>query len=58
MAPSFFVYMFAGLLGGVIGIYTGRSWQKETSEEQMKNLKAEVNWYRRNTVFKWPGRGE
>lgn len=53
---NFFVYMFAGLLGAVIGIYTGRSWQKETSEEQMKNLKAEVNWYRRNTVFKWPGK--
>lgn len=52
---NFFIYMFAGLLGAVIGIYTGRSWQKETSDEQMKLLKAEVNWYRKNSRFTWPG---
>lgn len=56
MAPSFFVYMFGGLLGMLVGIFIGRSWQKETSDEQMKILKAEVNWYRRESAFKWPGR--
>uniref|UniRef100_UPI0035A16C43 hypothetical protein n=1 Tax=Jeotgalibaca porci TaxID=1868793 RepID=UPI0035A16C43 len=55
---SFFVYMFAASIGMFGGLYVGRIWEKETSEEKMKTLNAEVKWYRKNSAFNWPGRGE
>lgn len=56
MAPSFFVYMFGGLVGAVVGLYTGRQWEKDSSEIKLQLLKAEVEWFRKNSAFKWPGR--
>lgn len=56
MAPSFFVYMFGGLVGAVVGLYTGRQWEKDSSETKLQLLKAEVEWFRKNSAFKWPGR--
>lgn len=37
------------------GLLIGKSWAEDIAEERMRKLKEEVNWYRKESLFEWPG---